>query len=106
MSCMNFAGGADLIMDKLEFVNYINVSIAFSLLPHSLTLKSATIYLNSSITIGSIGLDTRLFVFLKVFEVELKPPAPPLTVMLAVLLLKSDVEVNLPNPSLPAGFYL
>lgn len=52
---------------------------------------------------GSMGFETKLFYFLKVFEVELKPPGPPM-VTLAVLLLKSDEEVNLPKPSLPEGF--
>ncbi len=57
------------MVDRLSLVNYVRVSIAFNLFPQSLTLISATIYLNSSINIGSIGFDTRLLVFLKAFDV-------------------------------------
>ena len=60
----------------------INWSIVFILLLQSVELNSVRIYLNSSMVLGSIGFDTRLF-FLKEFEFEvvLKPCDPPVVVI-------------------------
>ncbi len=73
ISEMNLAGGADLMIVMLFLVNSERVSIVLSLLLQSLVPKSESICLNSSITMGSIGFDTKLFVFLNVFEVVLNP---------------------------------
>jgi hypothetical protein len=80
----------------------VNVSMALSLLFQSDSLISATIFLNSSIIMGSMGFDTRLFCFLNVLVVVLKPLGP---VIEALLLLKSEADENLPKPSLPAACY-
>lgn len=87
----------------LFFANSVKVSIVFNLLFQSFVPISAIIYLNSSMIIGSIGLETKLFCFLNVLVVVLNPYGPPM-VTLAVLLLKSEDAVNLPNPSLPAAY--
>lgn len=59
------------------FTNSLSVSIFFNLFCQSLVFISFTIFLNSSITKGSMGLETRLLVFLKApVEVEEKPKEP------------------------------
>ena len=101
---MNLPGVAYLIVFKLFFVKSISESMPLSLLVQSDSLISAKIFLNSSIIIGSIGLETILFCFLKVLLVVLNPLGP-LIDTLAVLLLKSEADENLPKPSLPAAYY-
>lgn len=105
MSWMNLAGGAVLIVLMLFFTKSKRVSIDFSRLFHSLVLNSDTICLNSSIIIGSTGLETRLLVFLKVFEVLLKPPrlVPPVLFKKVDYILKSEDCVYFPKPSLPVA---
>lgn len=89
-----------MIILILFFVKSVKVSIVLNLLFQSLVPISEIICLNSSMIMGSTGFKTGLFCLLKVLVVVLKPYAPPI-VTLAVLLLKSDDDVNFPNPSLP-----
>lgn len=101
------------MINMLVFTKSQRVSMLFKRLFQSLVPSSLMIYLNSSINIGSIGLATRLFYFLKVLEVLLKPPlleAPPTELFRKVCyMLKSEDYVYFPKPSLPAavicGFY-
>jgi len=102
ISEINLPGGADLMMLILFFVKSRMLFMDFNLLFQSLSLISNIIFLNSSIIIGSMGFDTKLFCFLKVLVVVLNPFGPPIET-LAVLLLKSDAEENFPKPSLPAA---
>jgi len=73
---MNFAGYACFIIDVFFFMKSVISSIALILLFQSPALISATIYLNCSITTGSMGFETRLLYFLKVFDVVLNPWDP------------------------------
>lgn len=73
MIWMNLAGYAFLMVFWFVLTNSERVSIVFIRLFQSLLAKSFRIFLNSSINIGSTGLETRLFCFLKVFEVVLNP---------------------------------
>lgn len=101
---MNFAGGADLIVLILLLTKSVRVLIDFNLLFQSLVPNSLIICLNSSISIGSIGFETILLVFLKVLDVLLNPIlAPPVLFWKVYYILKSDDCVNLPKPSLPAA---
>lgn len=115
---MNLAGGAYLIVSYYVLTNSPSESINFIRLLQSFELRSMSIFLKSSMTKGSIGLDTRLF-FLNAFEFEvvLKPWEPPVVVITVTILfelvvdgpdleyeegmLKSEDYVNWPNPSLP-----
>jgi hypothetical protein len=77
--------------------------MALILLFHSLVFISVIIYLKFSITIGSIGLLTRLFCFLNVFDVVLNPYDPIVEIpppFMKVLYI-SELLLKCPNPSLP-----
>ena len=83
-----------MIVFKLFFTNSSSESMVLSRLFQSFVLISLIKDLNSSITKGSIGFDTRLFCFLKVLVVEPKPPDPPILIpvffMKDYLVLKSE----------------
>lgn len=109
---MNLLGGDYLIRFWLVLTKFDKSSIDFSRLFHSFVWVSDTICLNSSISMGSIGLETNAC-FLNALDVVLNPvPEPKLELLTAVAfindyyMLKSEVDVNFPKPSLPpAGLY-
>ena len=90
---MNLAAGAYLIVSYYVLTNSPSESINLIRLLQSFELRSMSIFLKSSMTKGSIGLDTRLF-FLNAFELEvvLKPWEHPVVVITVTILFELVVD--------------